>query len=867
MANPFMFGDPMQPAAQGMADNPFLAGNPAANNMAAVNPFMAGAAQPQQMNYYQQPQMEAAANPFASFAAAPTNSPFGQPSWQQGGQQQQHHPEPHQQQIQGQFGQYTQVMAQSSAQPQTSATHNIQTTATVSQANSSNPFGAMVMESAAPVPSPQPPAPVVTEKAQSNPFGAMVAAEASEPAPPPPPPPVTEERAKSPTPPPVPVAAKVEPDLPPPPPEVTQPSPPPSPPLVTETPTEAEKESEEVLPPPPPPEVTEIPKIEEPTPIETSMNLVTISEPEPPAKPQSPPATADSEEVKEEGFSGIFNSNNLDPSAGQMAAAVSMSDLNAEQDKEETEKEDKKVDSPSDSSPDLTPAKPGGLGASLFGDSDAPMAGGVAGGTGAALFADLPSPPKEEGGVPGGGTTGDAIFADMPSVPGGTGANIFGTSEESAANTQGAKIFEVGAPQEAKPALGSMTGWDAAFDSKFDSVQGMSNSSDAFGAFGGSAPKGVEMTGKAAFGVEDSGFGGDDFSAQTAPQATPLISRRNGAEENIFLAMGADPEEQNFEDGPLFDDDTSRPLEPFPRVDVESEGWEMFIRHPPKKKMTAQRFWKKIYVKLIMQGDTPCVQLFDAKESKDAFQEVPLQPAYSISEISHQVFDQYSKLFTLKILYVLYKERPGIRQGQVSKMQKLTGKLGFLAKAVEDADLKGVKEFASDMKKLGVPLEHAPQPSEILKLGSNNYEELKQFSVALEEKLFKMDALRDRSLTYKTEEIQLTAVDEVYVEQTKTGHVVKQLCRVRVFFLSFLSGMVSNMSILDVSPDLLIIFVKIGMPDVELGVNDIKRMGLEVVGRHDILPVPTEQWIRYEDIHFHSIVDKKEFDKNDHIIK
>ena len=57
------------------------------------------------------------------------------------------------------------------------------------------------------------------------------------------------------------------------------------------------------------------------------------------------------------------------------------------------------------------------------------------------------------------------------------------------------------------------------------------------------------------------------------------------------------------------------------------------------------------------------------------------------------------------------------------------------------------------------------------------------------------------------------------------------------------------------------------MPDVELGVNDIKRMGLEVVGRHDILPVPTEQWIRYEDIEFHSIVDKKEFEANDHIIK
>ena len=43
------------------------------------------------------------------------------------------------------------------------------------------------------------------------------------------------------------------------------------------------------------------------------------------------------------------------------------------------------------------------------------------------------------------------------------------------------------------------------------------------------------------------------------------------------------------------------------------------------------------------------------------------------------------------------------------------------------------------------------------------------------------------------------------------------------------------------------------MPEVEVGVNDITRMGLEVVGRHDILPVPTEQWIRYENIEFHAI--------------
>lgn len=872
MANPFLFGaDPMQQPSQagtGMADNPFLSNQQAMASPSPMvaNPFMTAAA-PQQMNYYQQqqPQMEAAAaaNPFASFAAAAAppppqmsnNSPFGQPSWQQ--QQQQH--QPHQQQLQGQFGQYTQVMAESSSQPQSTTSHNLQTTATVSQANS-NPFGAMVMETAAPMPSPQPPAPVPEVKQPKSPSPPPEESVSELPPPPPDEPQpmpanenVVEERLPSPPPPEIPrTETNAQPE-------------------VQNNPFGAMMETTQVQPTTvldPEPE-TPPPKSPSPPPmksVEQSMDLVTIQEPDPPSDEDDDKKTTTNNNEEQGGntFSGIFTSNNLDPSAGQdsLAAAVSVSDLNAEasgkigEASAVTAAEAEK--SSSDSSPDAPPPQvvSGGLGASLFGTSDEPTG---TGGTGSALFANLPSLPKEEEiGQTSKGSTGDAIFADMPAVPGGTGASLFGTSEESASDTTGAKIFDMGAPREARPELGSMTGWDAAFDSKFDSVKGSGLATmpgDVYDPFGGQTmpgmmpgmmPAGVpEMTGKAAFGVEDDGFGGDDFSQQAAPQATPLISRRNGAEENPFLAM-ADPDEQNYEDGPLWDDDTSRPLESFPRVNENTDsGWEMFIRHPPKKKMAAQRFWKKIHVKLIMQGDTPCVQLFDTKDSKDAFQEVPLQPAYSLSDISHQVFDQYSKLFTLKLQYIFYKERAGIRPGQVTKMQKITGKLGFLAKAVEDADLKGVKEFASDMKKLGIPLEHAPQVSELLKIGSNSYDDLKSFTVAVEEKLFKMDALRDRSLTYKTEEIQLTAVDEVYVEQTKSGHVVKQLCRNRVFFLSFLSG----------------------MPDVELGVNDIKRMGLEVVGRHDILPVPTEQWIKYEAVEFHSIVDKKEFEKNDHIIK
>lgn len=69
-----------------------------------------------------------------------------------------------------------------------------------------------------------------------------------------------------------------------------------------------------------------------------------------------------------------------------------------------------------------------------------------------------------------------------------------------------------------------------------------------------------------------------------------------------------------------------------------------------------------------------------------------------------------------------------------------------------------------------------------------SFEDLKQFSVTIEECLFRMPVHRDRALTYKMEEVQITVVDEMFVEQDAYGHVEKQIARVRVFFLAFLSG-------------------------------------------------------------------------------
>ncbi|GLH13496.1 Protein stoned-B, partial [Gryllus bimaculatus] len=134
--------------------------------------------------------------------------------------------------------------------------------------------------------------------------------------------------------------------------------------------------------------------------------------------------------------------------------------------------------------------------------------------------------------------------------------------------------------------------------------------------------------------------------------------------------------------------------------------------------------------------------------------------------------------------------------------------------------------------------------SQLFKLGSQAYEDLKQFSMCVEEALFRLAAHRDRALSYKTEEVQVTAVDELYVEQDAFGRVEKQVARVRLFFLGFLAG----------------------MPDVELGINDLWRQGKEVVGRHDIIPVVTEEWIRLEDVEFHTCVQQDEYEKS-HLIR
>ncbi|XP_050527345.1 LOW QUALITY PROTEIN: protein stoned-B-like [Daktulosphaira vitifoliae] len=443
-----------------------------------------------------------------------------------------------------------------------------------------------------------------------------------------------------------------------------------------------------------------------------------------------------------------------------------------------------------------------------------------------------------------------------------------------------------------------------AFDAKFDDSQIGSVGTAAFDAFGGPIEN---ITDESAI-----GFGADDnfdsflstHPIPAAPQSTPARVTRNNSGESIdendfnvyirpkvegdevdqfgvtvpsiapppkptnifqdglssrFNPFDQAPSESNFKGqdiftmqpisqrtdsqetppSPLFDEDVSQPLEEFPRVNYNGDGWEMELRQPNKKKITAHRFWKKIFVKIVYQGENPVLQLYNLKGDKDPFQELPLQPSYSVSDIGAQQYDQFGKIFTVKLLYIFYKEKAGFRPGQVTKAERLTNKLSQFAAYAIQGDYQGVKEFGSDIKKLGLPVEHGAQTTTLLKLGSHSYEDMKQFSICIEESLFKLSAHRDRALNYKVEDVQITVVDELFVDQNSQGSVLKQTARVRLFFLAFMCG----------------------MPDVEVGVNDLVRQGKEVVGRHDIIPVVTEEWIRLEGVEFHNCVQQDEYER------
>ncbi|XP_053400880.1 protein stoned-B-like [Mercenaria mercenaria] len=268
---------------------------------------------------------------------------------------------------------------------------------------------------------------------------------------------------------------------------------------------------------------------------------------------------------------------------------------------------------------------------------------------------------------------------------------------------------------------------------------------------------------------------------------------------------------------------TLEPLEPF-LPDCEKESFKLMLRYPTKKKIAGNRYWKNVVVKLETQKEGLMVRVLNDARDQLPIQELPLQPCYSLSDLSLQQYDQYGKIHTVKLQYVFYKERVGI------KTERITPSIVKFKKR-------------SEKPKATMILDHSPQVSELLKFGSLDKSEIKLFVQKVEDEFMKMEAKREKTLTYTKDEVTAEVRDEYYAELDCNGRVISQKARCRVFALAFLTG----------------------MPIVEMGLNDKRRKGKEVVGRCDIIPIKTEEWIRLENVEFHSCVNKEEFEKTNNI--
>jgi hypothetical protein len=265
------------------------------------------------------------------------------------------------------------------------------------------------------------------------------------------------------------------------------------------------------------------------------------------------------------------------------------------------------------------------------------------------------------------------------------------------------------------------------------------------------------------------------------------------------------------------------PLEPF-LPECERDSFKLMLRYPTKKKIAGNRYWKNVIVKLETQKEGLMIRVLNDARDQLPIQELPLQPCYSLSDLCLQQYDQYGKIHTVKLQYVFYKERVGI------KTERITPSLVKLKKR-------------SDKPKATMILDHSPQVSELLKFGSLDKAEIKLFIQKVEDEFMKMEAKREKTLTYTKDEITAEVRDEYYAELDCNGRVISQKARCRVFCLAFLTG----------------------MPVVEMGMNDRRRKGKEVVGRCDIIPIKTEEWIKLENVEFHNCVNREEFENTNNI--
>ena len=225
----------------------------------------------------------------------------------------------------------------------------------------------------------------------------------------------------------------------------------------------------------------------------------------------------------------------------------------------------------------------------------------------------------------------------------------------------------------------------------------------------------------------------------------PLFSRENPfdnddhSQQDNFTVKNADVDESQSSSalksmssgssGSYEEEETYDTLESF-RPSLDEIFWKLMIRQPVKKKLAGNRCWKAVCVKLEMLKYGPVLRLYDNENGKGGhFHELTMQPCYSLSSLTAQQYDQFGKIHTVKIQYIFYRERVGIKPERIAPSL--------------------VKKPKATMA-----LDHAPHVSELLKFGSLNINEISSFVWAFEDIMMRLDVCREKPFSYAKDELQ-----------------------------------------------------------------------------------------------------------------
>lgn len=249
------------------------------------------------------------------------------------------------------------------------------------------------------------------------------------------------------------------------------------------------------------------------------------------------------------------------------------------------------------------------------------------------------------------------------------------------------------------------------------------------------------------------------------------------------------------------------------------------------------------------------------------FHEIELKESYKFTDMCLQQFDNFSKIHTFKIQDIIFKETFQMRPDRIMALPE-----------------RFLKKFTK--AKVTSLIDHTPLPFEICKFGHLSYSYLRSFLLLLQDAFWSIPTItrkkqREKQLqqiqsqpiasamsftaaaasffslgsnkqiqnpslnsitsNHAREEITVKVVDEYRAKLDKESRIKEHKSRTRVFLTVFLN-----------SDD----------PIVEIGMNDILRHGKEIVGRHDIIPIKTEQWISPELFELNEkVVNKEEFEK------